>query len=238
VTGQTTEWDRIENAKNKLQTRGLGRTLSPRVGIVLGSGLGPLADQITDKIVVPYENIDTMPLPRVEGHSGKLLFGMLSGTEVACLCGRAHLYEGHPPSDVVFGVRLLAALGVETMIITNAAGGISPDCSPGTLMVLRDHLNLTGQNPLTGANDDRMGPRFPDMSAAYDPALRALAKAAAREEKLDVAEGVYAGLLGPTYETPAEVNMLERLGADAVGMSTVLETIALRHRGVRVLGVS
>jgi purine-nucleoside phosphorylase len=124
------------------------------------------------------------------------------------------------------------------MIITNAAGGISPDCSPGTLMVLRDHLNLTGQNPLTGPNDDRMGPRFPDMSAAYDPALRALAKAAAREEKLDVAEGVYAGLLGPTYETPAEVNMLERLGADAVGMSTVLETIALRHRGVRVLGVS
>jgi purine-nucleoside phosphorylase len=208
------------------------------VGIVLGSGLSPLAEEIRNAVNVPYDFIEGMPRVGVEGHQGSLILGRLAGVEVVCLSGRAHLYEGHSPSDVVFGVRLMTALGIGTAILTNAAGGIAPDCGPGTLMLISDHLNLTGRTPLLGPNDSRWGPRFPDMSRAYDAGLRDLAREEAQNLSLSLAEGVYAGLLGPTYETPAEIRMLEVLGASAVGMSTVLETIALRHRGISVLGIS
>lgn len=205
---------------------------------MLGSGLGPLAQELDAKVSIPYQAISSMPEPKVLGHSGQLLIGTLGGTQVACLSGRSHLYEGHQPNDVVFGVRLLGRLGIECAIITNAAGGIGQECTPGALMVIEDHLNLTGKSPLVGKNDDRLGPRFPDMSVAYDQALRSVLATVAKEEGIPLTQGVYAGLLGPTYETPAEIRMLETMGAHAVGMSTVLETIALRHMGVRVLGVS
>jgi purine-nucleoside phosphorylase len=179
-----------------------------------------------------------MPRPSVHGHDGQLVCGRIGTTDVACLSGRAHLYEGHSPERVVFGVRLLAALGVNTVLLTNAAGGITPACGAGTLMLITDHINLTGRSPLLGPNDERWGPRFPDMSAAYSPRLREITKRVARSEGVALEEGVYAGVLGPSYETPAEVTMLERMGASAVGMSTVVETIALRHQDVEVVGIS
>ena len=231
------DFERVESARAALLDR-LGNDFSPRVGIVLGSGLGPLAARIEESTRISYDSIEGMPRVGVEGHQGNLIAGKLGGVEVVCLSGRAHLYEGHPPAEVVFGVRLMAALGIGTAVLTNAAGGISPECGPGTLMLITDHLNLTGRTPLLGHNESRWGPRFPDMSRAYDPDLRELARNEARDLSLEVAEGVYAGLLGPTYETPAEIRMLEVLGASAVGMSTVLETIALRHRGIPVLGIS
>lgn len=210
----------------------------PQIGIVLGSGLGELTERLEDKHVVPYSQIPHMPTPRVEGHAGELHLGILGGAKVACLSGRAHLYEGHPPSDVVFGARLLKMLGAPHVIVTNAAGGIARNLSAGSLVLLQDHLNLTGQNPLVGANMDLLGPRFPDMSQAYDLDLRALAIDVAQKQELPLHTGVYAGVLGPNYETPAEIEMLDRLGASVVGMSTVLEVIALRHMGARVLGLS
>lgn len=230
------EWERLSRAKADVESQ-LG-VVQPRVGIVLGSGLGRLAQDLDSPVSVPYQSISSMPEPKVLGHGGQLLLGTLGGTLVACLSGRSHLYEGHEPNDVVFGVRLLARLGIECAIVTNAAGGIGRECTPGALMVIEDHLNLTGRSPLLGPNDDRIGPRFPDMSVAYDEKLRELIATVAKEEGIPLTRGVYAGLLGPTYETPAEIRMLETLGAHAVGMSTVLETIALRHMGVRVLGVS
>lgn len=207
----------------------------PEVGIVLGSGLAALADELVGAHRVPYADIPHMPGASVPGHRGELLLGRLGSTFVACLSGRAHLYEGHEPSDVVFGVRLLAELGISKAILTNAAGGISGACQPGTLMLITDHLNLTGKNPLVGPGIE---PRFVDMSQAYDLDLRIAAKAIARRQGLSLAEGVYAGLLGPNFETPAEIHMLETLGVSAVGMSTVLETIALRQLQVSVLGIS
>lgn len=230
-------FERIEQAAEHVR-RMLGATPKPAAALVLGSGLSPLVQEIETTIEIPYAEIPSMPQPRVVGHEGRLLVGRLKGVPVACLSGRAHLYEGYSPESAVFGVRLLAALGAPRVIVTNAAGGITEDCAPGTLMLISDHVNLTGKNPLLGPNEDRWGPRFPDMSEAYSKHLRQVAADLALKMGIPVTEGVYAGLLGPTYETPAEIRMLETLGANAVGMSTVLETIVLRHQGIEVLGIS
>jgi purine-nucleoside phosphorylase len=210
----------------------------PQCGIVLGSGLGALAGEIERDAVVPYSAIPHFPIPRIAGHAGELVLGRLDGRPVAALAGRAHLYEGYGAAQVAFPVRVLAALGARVLVLSNAAGGLNPAFGRGDLMLLTDHLNLTGANPLVGPNDDRIGPRFPDMSAVYDPELRRIAEAAARAEGIALQTGVYAGVLGPSYETPAEVRMLRAMGADAVGMSTVLEAIAARHAGMRVLGIA
>lgn len=212
--------------------------IAPKVGLVLGSGLGGLAETLTEARRIPYADIPGMPVSAVAGHAGNLWLGNLSGVPVACLQGRVHAYEGHGLDAVCFGVRLLAALGCHTVLLSNAAGGMAPDMAAGDLMLITDHLNLTGRNPLIGPNDDRLGPRFLDMTRAYDLEVQQAAKAAAASLGIRLREGVYAGLLGPTYETPAEVRMLQTLGASAVGMSTVLETIALRHRGIKVGAIS
>jgi purine-nucleoside phosphorylase len=209
----------------------------PRVGLVLGSGLGAFTEGFAERRAIGYAALPGFVAPRVEGHQGELVAGRVRGVPVACLSGRVHLYEGHSPGQVVFGVRVLAELGCRAVLLTNAAGGIRAGLHPGALLLVRDHVNLTGRNPLVGPAEPGL-PRFPDMSSAYDPVLLEHARAAARAEGLAIDEGVYAGLLGPSYETPAEIRMLATLGADAVGMSTVLETIALRHRGVRVGAVS
>lgn len=210
----------------------------PEVALVLGSGLGALGDRIEDAVSIAYGELPGMPTSAVVGHAGRFRSGHLSGKRVIAMQGRVHLYEGHGAEQVVFGVRLMLQLGARTLIISNAAGGIRADLAPGSLMLIEDHLNLTGHNPLCGRNDPALGVRFPDMSAAYDPALLACAQAVAARTGVQVSRGVYAGLLGPSYETPAEIRMLRTLGADAVGMSTVLEVIAARHMGARVLGVS
>jgi purine-nucleoside phosphorylase len=210
----------------------------PLCGIVLGSGLGGLAGQIEGDAAIPYRAIPHFPVPGVAGHAGELVLGRLAGRPVAALAGRAHLYEGYTAEQVAFPILVLASLGAPFLILSNAAGGLNPGLRRGELMLLSDHLNLTGTNPLLGPNDDRLGPRFPDMSAVYDPEMRNIAGAAARAEGITLRTGVYAGVLGPSYETPAEIRMLRTLGADAVGMSTVLEAIAARHAGVRVLGIA
>ncbi|KYG01353.1 purine-nucleoside phosphorylase, partial [Sorangium cellulosum] len=210
----------------------------PSVGVVLGSGLGGWGDELSGLVKVPYAEIPGMPRPAVEGHAGFLCAGCVGDVPVACLQGRAHLYEGHPPAKAVFGVRVLARLGCRAVLLTNAAGGINPGFAAGDLMLLTDHLNLMGTNPLVGPNDDALGKRFPDMTYAHDPRLLDLARAAASDAGVPLREGVYAGLLGPTYETPAEIRMLRTLGADAVGMSTVPEIIALRHMGVPAAAIS
>jgi len=209
----------------------------PRLGLVLGSGLGGFADALADSTRVPYAEIPNMPLPAVAGHAGNLCFGAVGGLRVACLQGRVHLYEGHSPDTVVFGVRLLAALGCGAVLLSNAAGGIAEWLAPGDLMLIVDHINCTGQNPLIGPNLGS-GLRFPDMTHAYDLRLVDAARRASRQTGIGLREGVYAAMLGPSYETPAEVNMLRTLGAHAVGMSTVPEVIALRHAGVRVGAIS
>jgi purine-nucleoside phosphorylase len=212
--------------------------VAPHCGIVLGSGLGGLTDEIDADAVIPYRAIPHLPAPTAAGHAGDLVLGRLDGRPVAAFRGRAHLYEGYTPRQVVFPVRLLATLGARVLVLTNAAGGLNPAFRRGDLMLLTDHINFTGTNPLVGPNDDRLGPRFPDMSAVYDPSLRALAEAAARAQQVAFRTGVYAGVVGPSYETPAEIRMLRAMGADAVGMSTVLEAIAARHAGLRVLGIA
>jgi purine-nucleoside phosphorylase len=210
----------------------------PKIAIVLGSGLGGLAEAADVELVIPYADIPHFPASTAPGHAGRLLLGRLESRPVALLSGRAHLYEGYSPEEAVFAVRLMRYLGAEALIVTNAAGGINPAFHPGTLMLICDHINLTGQNPLVGFNDPDLGLRFPDMSEAYDGRLRALARRASDETGIELAEGIYMGLLGPNYETPAEVRMLRKLGSDAVGMSTVLEVIAANHAGLRVLGIS
>jgi purine-nucleoside phosphorylase len=216
-----------------------GRTdLRPVVGLVLGSGLGSLADHLGEATAIPYEEIPEFPAASVAGHAGRLVVGTLGGVPVAAMQGRVHAYEGWSAEDLSFGVRLLAFTGVRALLLTNAAGAVNPGLAPGELVRITDHLNLTGANPLTGRNDDRVGPRFPDMSEAYDPKLGALLDACAARLGIPLGAGVYAGLAGPSYETPAEVRMLRILGADLVGMSTVLEVIAARHAGVRVAAVS
>lgn len=212
--------------------------LVPRVGIVLGSGLGGLADDLDEAVRIEFGELPGWPAASAPGHAGRLLLGRLAEVPVVLLQGRLHLYEGHPAGLVVEPVLLMGRLGARTIVLTNAAGGLKPNWRVGTLMVVADHLNLTGRNPLAGPNDESGGPRFPDMVGAWDPALRALLHHAGHLEGIDLVEGVYAGLLGPNYETPAEVRMLQGLGADAVGMSTVLEAIVARWAGLRVCGVS
>jgi len=209
-----------------------------QVGLILGSGLGPLGDEVETDAVLPYGDIPNIPASTAESHAGKLLVGRLEGREVLVLSGRAHLYEGYEPEDVVFGVRLLARLGVDALIVTNAAGAINPEFSPGDPMLVTDHINLTGRNPIVGQADARIGPRFVDMSQAYDPRLIEAAAEAAVALGEPAPRGVYLGLTGPSFETPAEIRMARVLGADAVGMSTVLEVIAARQAGMRVLGIS
>lgn len=213
-------------------------SLVPEVGVVLGSGLGDWAEGLAELAKIPYADIPEMPRSAVVGHAGNLCLGRAGEVPVACLQGRVHFYEGHALAKVVFGVRLLARLGCKAVLITNAAGGIGASLTPGSLMLIADHLNLQGQNPLTGPNDAALGPRFPDMTHAYDPTLCRLAREAAASANVTLHEGVYAAMLGPSYETPAEVRMLRGLGADAVGMSTVPEIIALRHMRVPAAAVS
>jgi purine-nucleoside phosphorylase len=208
----------------------------PRLGLVLGSGLGALADELVGLTRVPYASIPHHPTSTVAGHAGNLCLGELGGVRVACMQGRVHAYEGHALSRVVFGVRLLAELGCSAVLLSNAAGGIAEQLQAGDLMLIDDHINLMGDNPLRGPS--ARGPRFPDMSRAYDVELGALCEQAARAAGVALKRGVYAALLGPSYETPAEIRMLRTLGADAVGMSTVPEVLALRQLGVRVAGVS
>jgi purine-nucleoside phosphorylase len=211
----------------------------PRVGLVLGSGLGSFAQKLKNRIAIPYEEIPHFPVPSgVVGHAGELVLGDVLRTSVVVLSGRVHFYEGRPMTDVVYPARVLARLGVDAVILTNAAGGVRRTFKPGDLMLISDHINAFGTNPLIGPNEEAIGHRFPDMSAVYDKDLRRLAKATARELKVPLREGVYLGNSGPSYETPAEIRAYRTLGADAVGMSTIPEAIALRHAGVRVLGIS
>jgi len=205
------------------------------VGVVLGSGLGGFADALDGRIETPYSAIPGWPVSSIAGHAGKLVIGRVGATDVIVLSGRVHLYEGYTAHQVTFGIRELARHGVRSVILTNAAGGINLVYKPGDLVLIADHINLTGTNPLVGANDDALGPRFPDMSEAYAAEFREIAHAASPQP---LREGVYAGILGPSFETPAEIRYLRSIGADLVGMSTVQETIAANHAGMRVLGIS
>ena len=216
----------------------LPKDFRPRVGLTLGTGLSGLAEAIAPVARIPYAEIPGLPLSTVQSHAGEMILGHLAGQPVAALAGRFHLYEGYSPLEVVRAVRILAELGVEAMCFTCASGGLDPAMRPGRAMLIKDHINLTGRNPLRGENFDQFGERFPDMSQAYDPGLLELARQAAAEAGVAVYEGVYVGLMGPSMETPAETRMLRILGADAVGMSTVLEVIAARHRGLKVLGLA
>jgi len=230
-----TQRERLDTLERAVRSRS---DLVPAVGIVLGSGLGGLADDLDEPVAIPFADLPGWPAATAPGHVGRLLLGRLAGTPVVMLQGRFHVYEGNDPGLVVEPVLLFGRLGVRVVVLTNAAGGVDPDFGPGTLMVIADHMNLTGRSPLFGPNDDSMGPRFQDLTDAWSPRLRAALHAAGAAEGVDLAEGIYAGLLGPQYETPAEVRMLRTLGADAVGMSTVLECIAARWIGLEVCGVS
>ena len=216
-----------------------GRTgLRPAIGVVLGSGLGAFADELTERVAIPYAEIPGWPASTAVGHAGRLILGKLGGLTVAALAGRAHLYEGNTPGQAVFGVRVLHALGASSMAFTNAAGGIDLELERGGLVLISDHINLQGSNPLVGPNDEELGPRFPDMSEAYSLQYRRIAKQVAEELCIPVSEGVYAAMLGPSYETPAEIRFLRIIGADVVGMSTVPEVIVANHMGMKVLGIS
>jgi purine-nucleoside phosphorylase len=212
--------------------------LEPRVGVVLGSGLGELADEVDSRIEIPYDEIPGWPTSTAVGHAGVLVVGTIDGVPVALMRGRAHLYEGVGADRVVFGVRVLGRLGIRSLVVTNAAGGINPEFRPGLLVLISDHVNLQGTSALMGPNEDSLGPRFPDMSDAYDPQLRARALEAAAALGIELGEGVYAAWLGPQFETPAEIRFMRAVGGDLAGMSTVQEVIAARHMGVRCLGIS
>jgi purine-nucleoside phosphorylase len=219
-----------------------GRTgLQPKVGLILGSGLNPLADAVEDSVAIPYGEIPHFPVSTVEGHTGRLIVGRLEGQAAAVMQGRTHYYEGYSMAEITFPVRVMQTLGIETLIITNAAGGINPEFHAGDVMLITDHINLIGMgglNPLRGPNLEKFGPRFPDMSQAYDIRLQALARQVAAKEDVPLREGVYVCLAGPSFETPADIRFLRLIGADAVGMSTVPETIVARHGGTQVLGLS
>jgi len=210
----------------------------PRVAVVLGSGLGAFADELTDPIAIPYSAIPGWPVSTAAGHSGKLVFGKLGKLDVAVMAGRAHLYEGYTQAQVTLGVRVLRHLGVRSMVFTNAAGGINLSYSQGALVLISDHINLQGSNPLIGPNNDSEGPRFPDMTEAYSAVYRTTARQVAQELKIQLDEGVYAALTGLSYETPAEIRYLRAIGADLVGMSTVPEVIVANHLGIQVLAIS
>jgi purine-nucleoside phosphorylase len=226
---------RVDDCVFAIQKR---TTLVPQIGVVLGSGLGAFVEVIEHLTKIPYRDLPHMPSSTVPGHAGNFCFGRVAGVDVVCMQGRVHAYEGHTIDKVVHGVRTMVRLGVHSVLLTNAAGGLEPSWSPGDLMVVTDHLNLTGVSPLVGPNDEEIGPRFPDMTAVYDKELRMMLHEVADQAGIALRAGVYAAMLGPSYETPAEVRMLRILGAQAVGMSTVHEAIALRHMGVRVGALS
>jgi len=234
-SGASEEFARAERAAKFIRSK---TKLRPKIALVLGSGLGAFADQLEDAARIPYERIPHFPRSTAIGHAGRLVIGKAGGVAVAAMQGRVHFYEGYPLRDIVFPMRVFARLGIRAAILTNAAGGINLGFKQGTLMVMRDHINLQGSNPLIGPNDERFGPRFPDMTHAYDKDYRAIALEEARRLGVEVVEGVYAALPGPSYETPAEIRHLRAIGADVVGMSTVPEVIAARHMGIRVLGIS
>jgi purine-nucleoside phosphorylase len=229
------DFEKITNAVTFLQTK---YKQMPKIGLILGSGLGVLADEIKNPVKIPYSEIPDFPISTVAGHAGQLVFGLLEGVEVVAMQGRFHYYEGYSFDKVTFPVRVMKGLGVETLFVTNAAGGINENFAPGDLMLISDHINNMGSNPLIGPNDDRLGVRFPDMSEAYSKELRDIAKEKATKLNLNIKEGVYVAFTGPTYETPAEIRAFRTLGADAVGMSTVPEVIVARHSGIKVLGIS
>jgi purine-nucleoside phosphorylase len=222
-------------AKNFLQERIAAK---PQVGIVLGSGLGAFADELQDAVSIPYSDVPGWPASTAVGHAGKLVFGTLDGVHVAVMSGRAHLYEGHSPALVTYGVRMLKMLGVHSLVLTNAAGAVNAGFKRGALVLISDHINLQGSNPLIGANEDDFGPRFPDMTEAYSLQYRQIAKKAAAALGIELREGVYAAMSGPSYETPAEIRFLRIIGADLVGMSTVPEAIVANHMGMKVLAIS
>jgi purine-nucleoside phosphorylase len=235
VTAVAGLFERVERAADVVRQRS---PLVPEVGVILGTGLGGLAGQIAIEADVPYTEIPGFPLSTVETHAGKLLLGRLAGRPVVAMQGRFHRYEGYDLQQVTFPVRVLHALGARTLVVSNACGGMHPLWSPGDLVLISDHINLLGDNPLVGPNDERLGSRFPDMSAAYDPELRALARAAALELGIVLREGVYVAVPGPNLETRAEYRMLRAIGADVVGMSTVPEVIVANHQGMRTIGIS
>jgi len=235
VTARDSSYDRVEEAATAVRARCAGL---PDTAIVLGSGLGDFADTLRDAIATPYGDLPHWPASKVVGHAGRLVIGNVAGQRVAALSGRAHFYEGHDLSTVVFATRVMGRIGVKQIILTNAAGGINTLFSQGALMIIDDHINLLGSNPLVGPNDERFGPRFPDMSEVYSRRLRDIAVAAAKAKGVPVSHGVYVAVHGPSYETPAEIRVFRTIGADAVGMSTVPEAIAARHMGMEVLGIS
>jgi len=225
----------ILEAKNFIATK---TAISPEIGMILGSGLGSLADEIEDAVVIPYENIPFFSKSDAEGHANELVIGHLQGKKVVAMKGRYHYYEGYTLDEVTFPVRVMKALGVEKLIITNACGAVNTDFNPGDLMLISDHINLVGTNPLIGKNNDDLGTRFPDVSEVYSRELRAIARAAAEELNMTLQEGVYGWWSGPVYETPAEIRMIRTLGGDAIGMSTVPEALVAIHSGLKVLGIS
>jgi purine-nucleoside phosphorylase len=235
VSGADWPYDRVEEAAAAVRAR---CSKLPETAIVLGSGLGDFADTLLDAIATPYGDLPHWPASKVVGHAGRLVIGRVGGRQVAALSGRAHFYEGHELSTVVFATRVMGRLGAKQIILTNAAGGINTLFSQGALMIIDDHINLLGSNPLVGPNDERFGPRFPDMSEVYSRRLRGIADAAAKAKGVPVSHGVYVAVHGPSYETPAEIRFFRTIGADAVGMSTVPEAIAARHMGMEVLGIS
>src|SRR5688572_17787008 len=228
-------YERAEHAARTIRAR---LTIEPRVALVLGSGLGGFADDFEDAVRIPYDQIPGFPRSTVEGHEGQLIAGKVDSVPVLAMQGRVHYYEGYALEEVTFPVRTFKLLGIKTLVLTNAAGGINVQLSQGALMVISDHLNLMGVNPLRGPNDERFGPRFPDMSEVYARDLQEMVVEEARDLDVTIRRGIYAALTGPSYETPAEIHMLRSFGADAVGMSTVPEAIVARHMSMKVLGIS
>jgi purine-nucleoside phosphorylase len=228
-------WDRVEEAASHIRRR---CSALPETAIVLGSGLGDFSDTLLDAIATPYTDLPHWPPSTVAGHAGRLVVGTVAGKRIAALSGRVHYYEGHDLAAVVFATRVMARLGVRRLVLTNAAGGINTSFAQGALMIIDDHINMLGSNPLIGPNDDRFGPRFPDMSEVYSARLRNVADEAARARGVPVSHGIYVAVHGPSYETPAEIRFFRKMGADAIGMSTVPEAIAARHMGLEVLGIS
>ena len=234
-TASTSLYERAEHATRIIRAR---INVEPRIAIVLGSGLGGFADDFEDAVGIPYEEIPGFMRSTAQGHAGKLVIGKVDGVPLLAMQGRVHFYEGYSLEEVTFPIRTFKLLGIKTLVLTNAAGGINVQLTQGALMVISDHLNLMGTNPLRGPNDDRFGPRFPDMSAVYSPELQELVVEEAKAIGVEVRRGIYGALTGPSYETPAEILLLRNFGADAVGMSTVPEAIVARHMGMEVLGIS
>jgi purine-nucleoside phosphorylase len=229
-------FDRIQATAAVVRSKIGGRT--PQVALILGSGLGGFADRLEDAVAIDYAELPGFPVSKVQGHAGRLVVGTRSGAMCVAMKGRVHMYEGHSALEVSFPARVLVALGAKVLLVTNAAGGLRPEWPPGTLMLIRDHIDMLRDHALRGPNDDRLGARFPDMTTAYAPQLRALVKDVAQAQGIHLEEGVYVAMPGPTYETPAEVRMLQIVGADATGMSTVPEVVVARHMGARVIGIS